>query len=290
MKKQIFIYNPIAGGGRAEQAISLIKTCSREEKKLHEIEIVRTDAPGKACRYTEIWSRVFPNVIIYSVGGDGTLNEVINGIYPNTKLGIIPAGSGNDFYRVYQEIEGTKKINLGVVNGRKFINIASLGIDAKMADTANRIKNSRFRMLSYPRAIIEEIIKYKPTSITINGVPTEKTILTICNGQYYGNGFPMNPEYNLSDGLFNVISAGKLTRRQIIVLLLKILRQTHLESERVAFYQTDSILVESGKSLLCNVDGEVFADTRFEFSVIKDGVTLTTDVPQYVKRAIKAIK
>ena len=252
--------------------------------------IFRTSKPGEATSLAESCSKCFPDGTIYSVGGDGTLNEVINGISPDMNLGIIPAGSGNDFYRVYEQIQGTKKINLGVVNERKFINIASLGIDAKMADTANRIKHSNNKFLAYPRAIMEEIIKYEPTLMRINNLELERTIFTVCNGKYYGNGFPMNPDYDLSDGFLNVISAEKLTRRQIVILLLQIMRASHLESRHVATFQTKHVNIQSDVPLLCNVDGEIFEDTKFNFSVIEDGATLTTDVPQYVKKAIKAIK
>jgi len=290
MEKQIFIYNPTSGNGIANNFIYNLRKFAKIENKLGEIVVLRTDKPGDATNYAEESSRYYPQSTIYSVGGDGTLNEVINGISSTPKLGIIPAGSGNDFYRVYERIEGTKKINLGVVNDRKFINIASLGVDAKMADTANRIKKSGCKMLSYPRAIVEEIIKYEPTRMTINGEKVDTTILTVCNGKYYGNGFPMNPEFDLSDDFLNVISAGKLTRRQIIVLLLKILREKHLKSSHVSFSKKQHIVVEGEQPLLCNVDGEIFEDTKFEFSIIKDGVTLTRNIPQYVKRAIMTIK
>ena len=290
MTKQIFIYNPISGNGKANKFIFNLKNYATEDGYLQDIEVIPTSKPGEAIRLASACSSCFPTSTIYIVGGDGTLNEIINGISPNVKLGIIPAGSGNDFYRVYEQINGTKKINLGIVNERKFINIASLGIDAKMADTANRIKQSDNKSLAYPRAIIEEIIKYKPTMMKIDDIESVRTILTVCNGKYYGNGFPMNPDYNLSDGFLNVISAGKLSRRQIVVLLLNILREKHLKSPRVMFSKEKNITVESDIPLLCNVDGEIFRDTKFNFSVIEDGATVTTEVPQYVKKAIKAIK
>lgn len=290
MAKQIFIYNPRAADGKASRFIFDLRTCARADGHLQEIEVIPTSKPGDATRLAADYSECFPDSTIYSVGGDGTLNEVINGIAPEVKLGVIPAGSGNDFYRVYEQIKGTRKINLGVVNERKFINIASLGIDAKMADTANRMKDSGNKSLAYPRAIIEEIIHYQPTIMKIDDEKSVRTILTVCNGKYYGNGFPINPGYDLSDNFLNVISAGQLSRRQIIVLLLSIILEKHLNSPLVMFSKERSIKVESDIPLLCNVDGEIFKDTKFNFSVIENGVTVTSDVPQYVKKAIKTIK
>ena len=293
MKKErhIFIVNPASGNGKSLDFVENLEFYAKEEGKDNEFTIVETKRKGDAILIANRYSKKFPDSTIYSVGGDGTLNEVVNGIDSTTKLGIIPAGSGNDFYRIYEKINGTKTIDLGVVNNRAFINIASLGLDAKMANRANEIKSgSGFKFLSYPRAIIEEIIKYKPLELKINGELSECSILTLCNGKYYGSGFPMNPDYDLNNGLLNVISAGKLTRREIIVLLLKILKETHLQSPKVIFKQEKNVVVESKKKILCNVDGEIIRGNEFEFGVIKNGLTLTTDVPQYVKRAIKAIK
>lgn len=290
MKKHIFIFNPASGNGKSIEFINNLRRQVEVENKEDELQIIGTNGKGHALTIAHVYSHTFEDSTIYSVGGDGTLNEVINGMNPKTKLSIIPTGSGNDFYRVFKKIKGTKTIDVGIVNGHKFINIASLGLDAKIADTANRIKASKFKILSYPRAIVEEIVKYKPFQFKINGENTECSIFTVCNGKYYGSGFPMNPNYDLNNGLLNMITAGKLTRREIIILLSKILKEEHLQSPKVTALQEQSITIESSEPLLCNVDGEIIRGSKFEFGTIKDGLTLTTDIPQYVKRAIKTIK
>ena len=284
MNKHIMIINPCAGNTKLKKFIRALD-CTTATEMVYTKK--RGDAKELACFY----SNTYPDSIIYSVGGDGTLNEVVNGINPKAKLCVVPTGSGNDFYRVYDRIEGTRSIDLGVVNERKFINIASLGIDAKIANTANKIKNnSRVKLLSYPRAIIEEIIKYKPLELDIDGCVSETTLLTVCNGKYYGSGIPINPDYDLSNGYFNVIEAEPLTRREIIILFLKIFKAAHLNSPKIYSDLKDKIVVESDQELICNVDGEIIRVKKFDFSVIKDGLTLTTDIPQYVKKAIKTIK
>lgn len=291
MNKHIFIFNPTSGNGRSIRFVNNLYSFAKEENKQDELMILETTGKMHATTLANIYSNSNKDSIIYSVGGDGTLNEVVNGMNPETKLSIIPSGSGNDFYRVAKAIQGTKTIDLGVVNGRKFINIASLGIDAKMASRANEIKSdSVIKMLSYPRAIVEEIIKHKPIEIKINGELKECTLFTFCNGKYYGSGFPMNPRYDLNNGFLTIITAGNLTRTQLVILLLKILKEEHLESPKVISMQEKNVIIESSKELLCNVDGEIIKDRKFEFGVINNGITLTNDVPQYVKKAIKAIK
>ena len=289
MLKNIFIANPNSGNGKYSIFLEELIRSAKEEN-ISDFLWVSTSKKGHAKELATYYSKRYPYSIIYSVGGDGTLNEIVNGIDYNTKLAIIPTGSGNDFYRIYKEIRGTKKINLGTVNGIKFINIASLGIDAKIADTANRIKHSNARMLSYPRGIIEEIIKYNPDELVINDEHKTTTLLTVCNGAYYGNGVPMNPNYNLNSDFFNVLHAPELNRRQMIILLLKIFKGTHLSDNKITVEKLDNITVESNKEIICNLDGEIITGYDFEFKLIKDGITLTNDIPQYVKKAISSIK
>lgn len=291
MNKHIFIVNPASGNGKATEFIYNLEMYAKEDNLEHEIIIEETEGKGCASSIAYAYSEVFEDSIIYSVGGDGTLNEVINGINPNAKLAIIPAGSGNDFYRIYKNIGETKTIDLGVVNGRKFINIASLGLDAKMANRANQIKNnSILPMLCYPRAILRELINYKPIEISINGEYKKCTLFAVCNGKYYGNGFPINPNYDLNNGILNMISADKLSRREIIIMLLKLMKEEHLNFSKVNCMFKDNVVLESNQEILCNVDGEIISGKKFEFGTIKEGLTLTTNVPQYVKRAIKTIK
>lgn len=129
-----------------------------------------------------------PNLTVYSVVGDGTINDLINSVDNGTRIGIIPIEFGNDFYRVSSKIKGGRKINLGVVNGRKFINIASLGLDARIADRANYLKENYKKMLIYFRAILSIIKDNRPIEYTINGEKDKFTVLVVGNGKYYGNG------------------------------------------------------------------------------------------------------
>ena len=77
---------------------------------------------------------------------------------------------------------------------------------------------------------------------------------------------------------------------EIIILLLKILKETHLESSKVMSFKRQRIVIESDETLLCNVDGEIIKDKRFEFGILPNALTLTKSIPQYVKNAIKTVK
>ena len=279
--QNIFIINGQISRNKIRAFGNFLSTIS-EEEKLKNL-VLYTVGRNDAKRLAKEYSNIYKNAIIYSVGGDGTLNEVINGINPNCKLAIIPLGTGNNFYRVYKEIEGTQKIDLGIVNNKKFINIASIGLDAEVANKANYYKcKGKFKNFEYYAGIIDSLIKNPNYNTSLGNI----TLLAICNGKYYGNNVPINPNYNLSDGEFEVYKASKLKRLEFLKLFLKIYQGNHFDNDLVDYFKTDNLQVISDKSIVCNVDGEIIYSNEFNFNVIKDGITLTNDTPEYIKKYV----
>lgn len=290
--KYIFVINPKAGNGKSIETFQNILSFARNENKDEVDNFIwfYTDKNGEVKDAISHYSKQYPDATIYTVGGDGTLNEVINSVDSTAKIGIIPAGSGNDFYRVSKNINGDKKINLGVVNGHKFINIASLGFDARVANKANNLKNKNKKILVYPRAILNTLKDNKPIEYNLNGVENKSTVFVVGNGKYYGNGVPINPIYDLSSNYLNIISAPAFNRRQIMKFLLKVLKEKHIDDPMICHYFIKELDIISNEELLCNVDGEIITSKEFNFKIIEDGVTITNNHPQYVKKAINLIK
>ncbi len=289
--KYLFVVNPKAGKKKGLQIFNRILRFAYESKEEDNLSWMCT-SENKEITKRDISCRLKdnPNLTVYSVGGDGTLNDVINSVDSGTRLGIIPIGSGNDFYRVSSKIKGDRKINLGVVNGRKFINIASLGLDARIADRANYLKENYKKTLIYFRAILSIIKDNRSIEYTINGEKDKSTVLVIGNGKYYGNGVPINPKYDLSSNYLNIISVPELKDRQIIKFILKALMEKHIDDPMINHYMAKKLSIISDEELLCNIDGEIMTSKEFNFEVIEDGITLTNDYPQYVKKAINLIK
>lgn len=280
--KNIFIINNQAGNKKGRDFSLYLENLPFECKA--QCLVINSKKRGDITELVKYYSNFYRNAIIYSVGGDGTLNEVVNGLSSSRKLAIIPTGTGNDFYRIYKEIRGTKKINIGMVNGHKFINIASVGLDAKIARDANIYKyKNRVKLAAYPASIIKNIIKKEDFSTSLGDL----TLLAIANGKYYGNGIPLNPNYNLNNGLLDVYKVDKIKRLQMLKLLLEIAKGTHINDKLVNYYQTDCLTISSDTNLIGNVDGEIFYAKKFEFRVIPKGLTLTTDVPVFIKDYIK---
>lgn len=226
--KHLFIINPKAGKGKSLQLIPEIEEAFKGTNEEFIIEI--TERIGHATELVRNYVNR-DNYRIYAVGGDGTLNEVLNGMVNSEScLGVIPSGSGNDFIRsVYKEklvrntirdtINGDiKPIDLGKVDGRYFINISSIGIDAEVVDNVKSIKICPFisGKIAYILSAIITILMYKYRDIQLiidtKEVKIKNTLLAIANGRYYGGGMRVAPDADLQDGLLDICAIDRLNK------------------------------------------------------------------------------
>ncbi|MDD2519013.1 MAG: diacylglycerol kinase family lipid kinase [Bacilli bacterium] len=277
--KRVFVVNPVSGNGRALNISKALKeVCDLENL---DYQIIYTEKPGDAKKIALQFCGSFEETIVYSVGGDGTLNEVVNGIaMSNTILGVIPAGTGNDFYRMIEKRNKiVEEIDVGKVNDRYFINVASVGIDAKIANRANELKKKNLpNGIVYYLAIALELANMQSINLKIDDQLSfkEKTLLAVCNGKYYGNGMMISPSALLNDGMFDVYEVDKLNLLQTLKMFKLLLQKKHEGSNLINHYRVDYFNIESPVPLICNVDGEIMTDNKFVFENIESGIRLLT--------------
>ena len=273
--KYVFIINPASGKTDYDKIKeNIIKTLENEEYEIYE-----TKAPKEA---TEIASRFKneENIIVYSVGGDGTLNEVVNGIAEGKcKLGIIPTGSGNDFYRTLKEAQTENvRLDLGKVNGRYFINIASVGMDAETCNNANKIKSKIKLHSSYYLALIHTFLTFKSKSLKLkidkNVYAGDYIIAAICNGKYYGGGFKIAPVASFDDNQFDIYLVSKAGKLKLIKILLALLKSEHEKYNEVRKYTGKNITITSENNLIVNIDGEITISKNIEIEMIEDALII----------------
>ena len=273
--KYVFIINPASGKTDYDKIKeNIIKTLENEEYEIYE-----TKAPKEA---TEIASRFKneENTIVYSVGGDGTLNEVVNGIAEGKcKLGIIPTGSGNDFYRSLKEAQTENvRLDLGKVNGRYFINIASVGMDAETCNNANKIKSKIKLHSSYYLALIHTFLTFKSKSLKLkidkNVYAGDYIIAAICNGKYYGGGFKIAPVASFDDNQFDIYLVSKAGKLKLIKILLALLKSEHEKYNEVRKYTGKNITITSENNLIVNIDGEITISKNIEIEMIEDALII----------------
>ena len=269
--KHVFIVNPVSGRGKALKVSLGIKKICEEEKLDYEIHY--TNGPKDA---TKIAKKVKGSKnIIYSVGGDGTLNEVLNGVIgTKNMLAVIPAGSGNDFYRTLSKMDDEMPlIDVGKVNGKYFLNVVSIGIDAEVAKNAEVMKKLKVPTSQiYNASIVYTFFKYKFKDIEFSVDNTRSknkcTILTICNGKMYGGGYKIAPEALLSDGYFDVYIVDKISKPTLPFLLGKLKKGTHESLKEVHKSKATKIKFKCDYDLVCNVDGEIIIDRKFNIKII----------------------
>jgi len=225
-------------------------------------------------------------------GGDGTINEVINGLADtDLPLAIIPTGSGNDLSRTlnipqdpFEAViiiaQGKKQeINLGEVNGRYFVNVASVGFDAAVANWVNKNKILKGKA-AYYGAIFYNILRNKhyPFSISLDGNCFEKecTLVAVANGKYYGAGQQIAPQADINDDLFDVVIVAGVPRLEIIKTLPGIKNGKHLTSPYVSVYQAKTVTVSSNKHAFVQADGEIISQLPQTFKISKKKIQVFT--------------
>lgn len=278
--KYIFIVNPTSGYADSSETIRKISEYCIKNNIEYEIEITKCkgDATELCKKYK--WSKN----IIFSVGGDGTLNECVNGIVGSrNKLGIIPVGSGNDFYRTISKFnEKEKLIDLGKINDKYFINVASIGIDAEVGANAITLKEKGISPKNiYNVSILYTFLSFRNKKLEIetdDSINLNKfTLLSVCNASYYGGGYYIAPKCDLSDGMFDVYIVRKVPRLLIPPLIAKLKKGTHESSPYIERKVLNKIKLKSKKELICCVDGEVIKAKKFKFKVIKHALTFYQD-------------
>lgn len=273
MKRHVFIINPEAGKKKGLHLKDYI------EEIYDDPLILVTKYKGHATELSKSYSS--PDTIIYSLGGDGTLNEVINGVlqskyHDETIVAAVPCGSGNDFIKGITHIKDPahilklylkqkmKEIDLGNINGRYFTNIASIGFDAMVVHEAKKFK--RIPMisgeLSYLISIFKCLIRLKdyPVEFQLDeqGI-IEKRILfiTMANGCYYGGGMQPAPKALIDDGQLDFGVIDKVSRKKALVLLPKFIKGKHESLDEVFVYIGKKLVVKSKQDLPVNIDGEI---------------------------------
>ena len=272
--KYLFIINPSANSGRAKGYKTKIKNYMDYKKKkcnsIEEYSIKMTNRPNHATLIASQFEGEYD--VIVAVGGDGTVKEVATGLIysKKTAMGIIPAGTGNDFVAGFKletclekAIDAilTNKIrtcDVGTVNGNLFLNVATIGFDAEVVKNTYFYKSIIKSSLSYKLAIINTWIKYVPIGVSKDRVKNKITLLAVGIGKQYGGGFPILPNAIYDDGLFDICCISKLNRAQILMLMPKLVKGKHLELKKyVKSFRTSNYEVTIDRDTVLNIDGEL---------------------------------
>lgn len=285
-QKWVFIINPVAGNGFAKTIVPKLE----EMIKKYNIDalLVYTERSKHAVELSEMYYNKGFSYII-GVGGDGTLNEIARPLInkKNVTIGIIPAGTGNDFIQIlgfpnrFDENDwetffkvNVKAIDAGTCNGLMFLNGMGLGFDAQVAaeNYTEPGKVKKGGKHKYIWHIVKTLLFFKEKRmIVINGNEKHETdcfINTIAIGRRFAGGFMLTPKAIADDGLLDVCMIKKLSLPERFAILLKVPKGEHISDKRVNYYQTPGINLEFTEEVPFHVDGELYFAKKFDVSVL----------------------
>ncbi|MCF7921104.1 MAG: diacylglycerol kinase family lipid kinase [Candidatus Marinimicrobia bacterium] len=278
--RYLLIVNPEAGSRSTMRALPEIDRLMRVHKA--EFEFHFTQERDHA---TELVKEIGADFdVIVSVGGDGTINEIVNGMPDlNKPLGILPIGTGNDFARSCSmkigDLESAvdvllahdiKTIDVGEVNGRRFVNVMGLGFEGRANDIGKMLPHLHGTP-KYLIAIGGTYLSYRrmPLRIKFNEIVIDEKVflLSIGNGWNVGGGLQLTPKAVMDDGMFDVGYLQNISRFRILQVFSKLYDGTIDTVPEVEMYQTTELTIESDRPIPAHIDGEAFDPVQTSFKI-----------------------
>jgi diacylglycerol kinase (ATP) len=285
MSSTLIIWNPVAHGERAQRKQARVESLARD------CVVCTTTHIGEA----ELMARRgaeegFEKIV--AAGGDGTINEVVNGLAgTQATLGLLPIGTMNVFatelglpvndlegcWEIVQR-EHTRAVDLAQANRKFFVQLAGVGLDAQVVkETSTQLKRS-FGPLSYLISAAQ-IAARKPPRLFIQSedasIP-EGSFVLVGNGRLYGGPFPFFKQAALDDGLLDVVVFKRLGYLEIIKYLQDVVFSSEIRVPEVEYFQTRRLRIESDQTVPVELDGEVVGNCPVEFSLRERALRVLT--------------
>ena len=284
--KHLFIINPAAGSkDRTKDYTAKIEAAFAGRDDAYRIAV--SAGPGDITRIAREAAESGEEYRIYACGGDGTLNEVVQGAagFDNVAVTVFSGGSGNDFVKVFsdpkaffelEQLLDAKEDTFDLIdcNGDYSLNICCVGLDARVGNDVANYKRLPFLhgFWAYAASTVVNVIRgiAEHYVVEVNGetIDGEQTFVCICNGRYYGGGFNPVPESDPGDGLLDVLVVKKVSRLQVPFIIGKYKEGRYKElSDLATHYRTDRVKIFCDKESAINLDGEIRFAKDVEFKI-----------------------
>jgi YegS/Rv2252/BmrU family lipid kinase len=270
--RHLLLVNPSAGGGRAADLLPRVERALSDRGLEH--RTVRTQSLEHGCN--EAKAAADNGEVVVVMSGDGLIGQVGGAIAGSDgTLGIVPGGRGNDLARVLEipaEVDqavdvlasGTPRaIDVGEVNGRRFLGIASCGFDSDANRIANEARWVKGRLV-YAYAALRALIAWKPANFVLHldGERRELTGYSVAaaNSKAYGGGMFIAPDAELDDGLLDVVTTGQVSKWGFLTNLPKVFDGSHVEKDEVSVSRAAEVIIEADRYFAVYADGDHLAD------------------------------
>lgn len=294
--------NPAAGAGRTAKKWPQIMNMLRSTGLRFEHDL--TEAPRHAIELAKSAAKKGYELVV-SVGGDGTINEIVNGLYDagslkDVMLGIISTGTGSDYIRsigiprwhkdagqlllnprkLVVDLGAVNYLNNGTMVERLFVNFAGLGFDAEVVKATTQ----KFKVLgtipSYLMGLLSTLLSYKnkEISLKIDGETEERKVCTIVmsNGKYGGGSMYIAPQADPFDGFLDVMIIGDLSKPDLLRSLPRIYKGTHLTHPKVTTKRAKQIEIQANQAMTLQADGELLGGPPASFHILPSALNIAT--------------
>ncbi len=295
MADMIIIFNPFSNRGDSRHTIDMVLQHLAQsdldyevkltEERRHAIQLAREAAEAGA-------------PLVVAAGGDGTVNEVANGILlaaegkeevASTTMGVLPMGSGNDFAwglgirdGVEEAVDRLKRGHTKVIDvawaefdnapPRYFVNMLGCGFDARVNIEAHKIKRLRGFAI-YMAAVLKTLWVYfeKPLvrlQLDERTLETPSFITFVANGPRLGGGFLAAPQARYDDGEMDICIATDIHRREVAALIPKLMKGRHTDHPKIIMDRAANVTIESDYPLPCQADGETIGENLHHIRIV----------------------
>lgn len=275
------IYNPTAGGGcqrRVQKAITYMQELGAK------VEALPTTAPGSATKLASQAVAVGARRIV-AAGGDGTINEVINGLTgSNTELAIIPTGTANVLAlelgvpvntknAAYLAVRGKSScIDLGRAGDRYFALMAGIGFDALVIKNLNPLLKKSIRRAAFP---VSGLVTFIQTDLPLISVSAPENkyagyFVIVANSRYYGGRFGPAADASMTDGLLDICVLKGKSLNQMLKFWMAALRKSKLDKSQADYFRAEAVQLASParEPVLVQTDGEVIGKLPMRVLVV----------------------
>jgi YegS/Rv2252/BmrU family lipid kinase len=281
------VLNPAAGGGRTVKALPVINNTLMALGRPFNIHVTTSgdDAREAAGRFASGGSSR-----IIAVGGDGTINDVVNGLLDSEArpaFGVLAIGSGSDFARTIQTPKDVaaavtrcctyepRPIDVGWIRfddgrSRAFLNVAGLGFDAIVAAQAQHTKLPGSN-LPYVAAALRTLVSFTNIEVRLDvdgeRIETKAVFVQVANGKFMGGGFQIAPMAELSDGVLDLALVGDIGKLDLLRNLPRVYGGSHVTHPKFTHLRAKQVRVETARPALVQGDGEIFGESPVTFVV-----------------------
>jgi len=287
----LFLVNPASGNGATGKRWPKLR--DRAAELGLEGKQVLSEFPGHLAKA----AKDSPGSLLVVIGGDGTVNEVANGVAGSeAELAVLPCGTGQDFGRTHGLPTGfddavrvalggeTRTIDLGRVElesgtSRFFANVGSAGMSGAVARRANAMTKAFGGRATFFYALTREFLAWQNTRVVVeleDGLQREGAMhdVIVANGNWHGGGMKLAPDARQDDGVFDVVLIGDVTKLDFLTTAPKLYSGRYLSHPKVELLQSSSVAIRASEPLPLEVDGEPIGATPARFEVVPSALRL----------------